>query len=211
MVDSPVVTVHGEASREVPPELAQFSVTVQARDKDRQAALARLAERAAAVRVLIEEYTDAVERRETGALQVRPELKRSGERVVAYNGRVTTTVTVTDFTVLGELMLRLADQDQVEISGPWWSLRPESRAAVEVRQAAVRDAIERGREYAGALGARVTALLELADEGGADQPLMMARAGFSMGEAPELELDPQPQTVRAAVRARFAISEPDLG
>jgi len=211
MVDSPVVTVHGEASREVPPELAQFAVTVQARDKDRQAALARLAERAAAVRVLIEEYTDAVERRETGALQVRPELKRSGERVVAYNGRVTTTVTVTDFTVLGELMLRLADQDQVEISGPWWSLRPESRAAVEVRQAAVRDAIERGREYAGALGARVTALLELADEGGADQPLMMARAGFSMGEAPELELDPQPQTVRAAVRARFAISEPDLG
>lgn len=211
MVDSPVVTVHGEASREVPPELAQFAVTVQARDKDRQAALARLAERAAAVRVLIEEYADAVERRETGALQVRPELKRSGERVVAYNGRVTTTVTVTDFTVLGELMLRLADQDQVEISGPWWSLRPESRAAVEVRQAAVRDAIERGREYAGALGARVTALLELADEGGADQPLMMARAGFSMGEAPELELDPQPQTVRAGVRARFAISEPDLG
>lgn len=211
MVDSPVVTVHGEASREVPPEIARFAVTVQARDKDRQAALARLAERAAAVRVLIEEYTDAVERRETGALQVRPELKRSGERVVAYNGRVTTTVTVTDFTVLGELMLRLADQDQVEISGPWWSLRPESRAAVEVRQAAVRDAIERGREYAGALGARVTALLELADEGGADQPLMMARAGFSMGEAPELELDPQPQTVRAAVRARFAISEPDLG
>jgi len=211
MVDSPVVTVHGEASREVPPEIARFAVTVQARDKDRQAALARLAERAAAVRVLIEEYTDAVERRETGALQVRPELKRSGERVVAYNGRVTTTVTVTDFTVLGELMLRLADQDQVEISGPWWSLRPESRAAVEVRQAAVRDAIERGREYAGALGARVTALLELADEGGADQPLMMARAGFSMGEAPELELDPQPQTVRAGVRARFAISEPDLG
>ncbi|MGA3563227.1 SIMPL domain-containing protein [Melissospora conviva] len=211
MVDSPVVTVHGEASREVPPEIARFAVTVQARDKDRQAALARLAERAAAVRVLIEEYADAVERRETGALQVRPELKRSGERVVAYNGRVTTTVTVTDFTVLGELMLRLADQDQVEISGPWWSLRPESRAAVEVRQAAVRDAIERGREYAGALGARVTALLELADEGGADQPLMMARAGFSMGEAPELELDPQPQTVRAAVRARFAISEPDLG
>ncbi|MGA3489890.1 SIMPL domain-containing protein [Micromonosporaceae bacterium DT55] len=211
MVDSPVVTVHGEASREVPPEIARFAVTVQARDKDRQAALARLAERAAAVRVLIEEYADAVERRETGALQVRPELKRSGERVVAYNGRVTTTVTVTDFTVLGELMLRLADQDQVEISGPWWSLRPESRAAVEVRQAAVRDAIERGREYAGALGARVTALLELADEGGADQPLMMARAGFSMGEAPELELDPQPQTVRAGVRARFAISEPDLG
>ena len=211
MAETPVVTVHGAASREVPPELARFTVTVQARDKDRQTALARLAERSAAVRELIDGYANAIERRETGDLQVRPERKRSGERVAAYHAQVGTTVTVTDFTLLGELMLRLADQEQTEISGPWWSLRPDSPAGTEVRQAAVRDAVERGREYAAAVGARVTALLELADSGGADAPLMMTRAAFAMGDAPELELDPQPQTVRAIVRARFAISEPDLG
>ena len=211
MAETPVVTVHGEASREVPPEIARFTVTVQARDKDRQAVLARLAERSAAVRVLVDGYESAIERRETGDLRVRPELKRSGERIAAYHGRVSTTVTVTDFTLLGELMLRLADQEQAEISGPWWSLRPGSPAGTEVRQAAVRDAVERGREYAAAVGARVTALLELADEGAADQPMMMTRAAFSAAETPELELDPQPQTVRAGVRARFAISESDLG
>ncbi|RGC70416.1 hypothetical protein C5N14_02945 [Micromonospora sp. MW-13] len=214
MVDGPVVAVRGEAYREVAPELARFSVTATARDRDREAVLARLAERAAAVRVLLDAAEPAVSRRETGDLRVWPETRRSGERVVAWHGSVATSVTVTDFTALGELMLRLADQDQVEVAGPAWSLRPDSPAYREARHAAIADALARAREYAEALGARVTALLELADTGLAPQP-MMARAAFKSGgpsaAPPELELDPQPQTVHAAVEARFTISEPVLG
>ena len=36
-----MIVVRGDATREVPPELAVFSVTVASRDKDRQAALTR--------------------------------------------------------------------------------------------------------------------------------------------------------------------------
>lgn len=213
MADAPVVAVRGEAYREVAPELARFTVTATARDRDREATLTRLAERAAAVRVLLDAAEPAVERRETGQLRVWPETKRSGERVVAYHGSVTTTVTVVDFTALGELMLRLADQDQVELAGPWWSLRPDSPAYREARHAAIADALARAREYAEALGARVTALVELADTGLTTAPPMLAKAGFARGAeaAPELELDPQPQPVQAAVEARFTISEPVLG
>ncbi|KAB1139986.1 SIMPL domain-containing protein [Micromonospora sp. DT46] len=215
MVDGPVVAVRGEAYREVAPEIARFAVTARARDRDREATLTRLAERAAAVRVLLDGEGPGIDRRETGELQVRPETRRSGERVVAYSGSVTTTVTVSDFTALGELMLRLADQDQIEVAGPWWSLRPDSPAHREARHAALADALLRAREYAEALGARVTALIELADAGAAEQP-MMSRMAYAMGDGaesgpPELELDPQPQTVHAAVQARFAISEPVLG
>ncbi|MFI2646395.1 SIMPL domain-containing protein [Micromonospora fulviviridis] len=213
MADAPVVAVRGEAYREVPPELARFTVTATARDRDRETTLTRLAERTAAVRVLLDAAEPAVERRETGQLRVWPETKRSGERVVAYHGSVTTTVTVVDFTALGELMLRLADQEQVEVAGPWWSLRADSPAYREARHAAIADALARAREYAEALGARVTALLELADTGLATAPPMMAKAGFGRAgqTAPELELDPQPQPVQAAVEARFTISEPVLG
>lgn len=214
MVDGPVVAVRGEAYREVAPEIARFSVTAMARDKDREATLTRLAERAAAVRVLLDGYGPAVDRRETGDLRVRPELKRSGERVVAYHGSVTTTVTVADFAVLGELMLRLADQDQVAVAGPWWSLRPDSPVHGEARQAAIAEALRRAREYAEALGARVTRLIELSDTGLAAQPMMFRAAGFAgaaeSGPTPEIDLDPQQQTVQAAVEARFAISEPVL-
>ena len=59
-------------------------------------------------------------------MHVGPQLKRSGERVVAYTGTTSTTVTVSDFTVLGELMMRLADQEQTSVAGPWWQLRPGS-------------------------------------------------------------------------------------
>ncbi|BCJ60380.1 hypothetical protein Jiend_38020 [Micromonospora endophytica] len=182
MVDGPVVTVRGEAYREVEPEVARFAVTALARDRDREVTLTRLAERAAAVRVLLDSAEPAIDRRETGDLRVRPETRRSGERVVAWHGSVVTTVTVSDFTALGELMLRLADQDQVEVAGPWWSLRPDSPTYREARQAAITDALQRAREYAEALGAQVTDLIELADEGGTAQP-MMARVAFDAGGA----------------------------
>jgi uncharacterized protein YggE len=216
MVDGPVVAVRGESVREVAPEVARFSVTVAARDRDRQATLSSLASRAEAVRALIDGYGEAIERREAGSLQVRPELKGSREKVVAYVGSVTTTVTVTDFAVLGELMLRLADQDQSSVSGPWWELRPASPIYREGRRAAIADAISLAREYAEALGARVTGLIEVSDAGMRPQPMMASRAmsvGFKTRDmaaeaAPEIDLDPQAQTVHSAVEARFSISEP---
>jgi len=206
-----MIVVRGEATREVPPELAIFSVTVSARDKDRQTALTRLTERAAELRTHLDDFPEAIERRETSGVQVHPELKRGGERISAYTGSVTTTVTVTDFTVLGELLLRLADRDQTSLSGPWWQLRPGSRAGAEVRRAAIADALGRAREYAEAVGAQVDRLVEIADEnaGGGGQP-MMRMAAF--GGAPEadlaLEVDPQVQTVHASVLVRVTITEP---
>ncbi|MFI2709760.1 SIMPL domain-containing protein [Micromonospora sp. NPDC018662] len=212
MADAPVVAVRGEAYREVAPELARFTVTVSVRDRDRETTLTRLAERAAAVRALLDAAEPTVARRETGQVNVWPVTKRSGDRVVAYQGSVSTTVTVTDFSALGELMLRLADHEQVEVAGPVWSLRPDSPAYREVRHAAIADALARAREYAEALGARVTALRELADTGLTAAPPMLAKAAYARsGEAvPELELDPAPQPVHAAVEARFTISEPVL-
>ncbi|MEU7902789.1 SIMPL domain-containing protein [Actinoplanes sp. NPDC049118] len=212
MAEQPMIVVRGEATREVPPELAVFSVTASARDRDRQTALTRLTERAAALRGHLDGFADAIERRETSGVQVRPELKRGGgERVAAYSGSVTTTVTVTDFGVLGELLLRLADQDQVSVSGPWWQLRPGSRAGAEVRRAAIADALGRAREYAEAVGAEVDRLVEILDEGtgGGAQPMMRMAAFGGAPEADlELDVDPQRQTVQAAVIVRVTITEP---
>ncbi len=209
-----MVVVRGEAVREVPPELAVLSVTVSARDADRQVTLTRLTERAAELRSHLDDYPEAIERRETGGVQIFPELKRGGERVSAYVGSLTTTVTVTDFAALGELVLRLANLDQTALSGPWWQLRPGSRAGADVRRAAITDALQRAREYAEAVGARVDRLLEILDEGtggGGGVPLMRAAKAFDTMEAaggPELEIEPQLQTVHAAVVVRVAITEP---
>jgi uncharacterized protein len=213
VVDGPVVVVRGESVHEVPPEIAQFGVTVAARDRERKATIARLAQRSQALRALIDGYGDAIERRETGGLNVWPELKKPSEKVAAYHGTVTTTVTVVDFTVLGELMLRLSDQDQTTVNGPWWQVRPGSPVHGEARRAAISAAIAKAREYAEAVGARVTGLLEIADVGTGERPMMLRAfsAGGHGDEAlPQLDLDPQVQTVQEIVVARFAISEPTV-
>lgn len=210
MADGPVVAVRGEAYREVAPELARFEVTATARERDRQVALTRLAERAAAVRVLLDEHEPAVDRREAGELRVRPETNRSGERVVGYLGSVSTTVTVTDFGSLAELMLRLAELDQVEVAGPWWSLRPDSPVHRDARHAAITDALRRP-------GVRRGARCPGDRAGGAGRHRRGLRRGRGDVRPPGPDgrlagagTRPRPQPVHAVVRARFTISEPDL-
>jgi uncharacterized protein YggE len=211
----PTIAVRGEALREVPPELAVLSVSVSSRGKDREAVVARLAERAAELRNVLDGYGEAIERRETGGVQVYPEFKRAGERPVAYVGNVDTTVTVADFGVLGEMLPRLAGLDQAAVSGPWWQLRRGSKAGADVRGAAIADALDRAREYASAVGSRIDRLVEISDEaaGGIMPPMRGTRAmafDAKLESAPTLQLDPQIQTVHASVLVRVTITEPDL-
>ena len=218
MTDEPVVVVRGEAIREVPPELAVFTVAVSSRDKDRHTTLTRLTERAAELRSRLDDFDQAIERRETGSVQILPEMQgrprigSGGEKVIAYRGTVATTVTVTDFAVLGELLLRLADQEQTEINGPWWQMRPGSRAGADVRREAIVDAMRRAREYAEAVGSRVERLIEIVDEGvGGGMP--GAYRSFAGGRAEkadtmDLTLDPPTQNIQASVTVKVAIAPP---
>jgi uncharacterized protein YggE len=212
MADQPTIVVRGEAFREVPPEQAVLSVTLSARDRDRETVVSRLLERSNELHALLAGAGDAIERRETGGVRVFPELKRGSERVVAYTGSVGTTVTVTDFEPLGQLLLRLAALEHAAVAGPWWQLRPGSRAGADVRREAIADALSRAREYAAAVGAGIDKLVEIADDGTSGGGPMMRAMAFDAG-APEsagFEIDPQPQTVQASVTVRVTITQPDL-
>ncbi|WP_329115815.1 SIMPL domain-containing protein [Streptomyces sp. NBC_01465] len=221
--ETPLVTVRGEATLEVDPEIATVSVLVSARGKDRRAALEDLTRRNAAVLELTKGYGDAVEKLESGRFSISPELSTHGrgERIRAYHGRVHITAVLNDFTALGELTTRLADLELTRVDGPWWSLRPTSPAQGEARRQAVKEAVTRAREYAAALGAELAALLELADQGVENGHSTVSRAGgFSRrmslaadaedSAAPALDLEPQRQTVYAQVTARFTMSPPKL-
>ncbi|WP_049570205.1 SIMPL domain-containing protein [Streptomyces sp. SBT349] len=216
----PRVAVRGEARLEVEPEMARIGVTVGARGSDRRAALTDLTRRNGAVLELLRSYGEAVEKIETGAFSISPELRPGrGERVRAYHGKVHVQAVVGDFTALGELTTRLAELELAGVSGPWWALRPESPVHREARQQAVRQAVERAREYAAAVGAELVGLIDIADLG-AEAPTEFASAGYggmrgaapgaAAAPPPALDLEPRRQTVYARINARFTISPPVL-
>ncbi|WP_336318491.1 SIMPL domain-containing protein [Streptomyces lavendofoliae] len=219
---APRVAVRGEAHLEVDPEIARIGVTVTARGTDRRAALDDLTRRNTTVLDLIKSYGDTVENLRTGAFSISPELGRHGraERVRAYHGTVHITAELTDFTTLGELATRLADLELTRVDGPWWALRPDSPAHGEARRLAVREAVQRAREYAEALGTHLDALVELADLGAETAtPYLPPAGGTRMAFAaaasteaapPPLDLEPQRQTVTAQVSARFTMHPPQL-
>jgi uncharacterized protein YggE len=119
-------------------------------------------------------------------------------------------------------MAQLADQEQTEVGGPWWGLRPGSPVYGRVRVAAVRDAVGRARDYASALGSQLQGLVELADSrllsdsrGQAEavaQPSarLPHRVRAAAPEEFSIDLAPAKQVVRATVEARFTIEQPDL-
>ncbi|WP_406086271.1 SIMPL domain-containing protein [Streptomyces virginiae] len=218
----PRVAVRGEARIEVDPEIARIGITVSARGTDRRTALEDLTRRNNTALDLIKSYGDPVEKLETGAFSITPELTRHGraERVRAYHGRVHITAELSDFTTLGELTTRLADLELTQVDGPWWALRPTSPAHGRARRQAVLEAVQRAREYAEALGADLAALVELADLGaenaapftpapGAGMRTMAFSATEDAGPPP-LDLEPQRQTVYAQVNARFTMTPPQL-
>ncbi|WNI25349.1 SIMPL domain-containing protein [Streptomyces sp. ITFR-16] len=219
--DHPRLAVRGEARLQFDPEIARVGITVTARGKDRRAALDDLTRRNSAVLELARGYGEAVEKLETGAFSITPELAQRGrdEKIRAYHGRVLITALLNDFTALGEFTTRAGDLDMTRIDGPWWSLRPESPAHGEARRQAVREAVQRAREYAEAVGAQLAALVELADLGAENAaPVAFARgyggapppAPGAAGGAPALDLEPQAQTVYAQVNARFIMTPPKL-
>ncbi|MFE6685406.1 SIMPL domain-containing protein [Streptomyces sp. NPDC057743] len=218
--DAPRLAVRGEAHLEVDPEIARVTVTVNARGTDRTTALTDLTRRNEQALTLVKSYGTAVEHLETGSFTLTPQLTEKGrhERVRAYQGHVTLTATLNDFTALGELTTRLADLELTRVDGPWWDLRPNSPAHRTARTRAVQEAVQRAREYAEALGARLDAVLEIADLGAEGQPHQQGY-GFAAGgaarsapfeAAPALDLEPRRQTVRAAVNARFTMTRPVL-
>ena len=216
----PVISVRGEATLEVEPEIAVVWVAVMARDPDRHRAVALLAARTGQVSDMVKGFGEAIENLESQPVNVQPVFSggRAREKVYAYIARAGFTVTVRDFEILGELVAGLAGADMVTVSGPDWQLRPASPVYRQARVAAARDATQRAGEYAEAFGGRITGLVEAADTGMmAPQPRRLGFAAARVTSAPAgadeptFDFEPAKQTVTAQVEARFTMTEPRSG
>jgi uncharacterized protein YggE len=210
-MSSPQVVVRGEAMLVVEPEIADVDVTIRVRARDRQTALERCSARQDEVAAVVADAGDAVELTETTGVSVHLEVRdrrAPGEPVASLHTRLT----LGRLDAVGELVVALGRLDDVEVSGPYWRLRPDSGVFEQARLGAVRDAVRRARQYAAAFGAELSALVEVSDTGVGSGGLRVAGAMAPMARfegEPHLDLVPARQEVHGAVEVRFTMSEPD--
>jgi uncharacterized protein YggE len=208
---APQVVVRGEAMLLVDPEIAQFDVTVTGRARDRQSALERCRARQDEVTAVLTAAGEAVEVVETAGVSVYREVRDrrgDGDPVASVHTRLT----IGRLDAVGDLVVALGRLDDTTVSGPVWRLRPESPAIEQARLAAVRDAVHRARQYAGAFGAELTALLQVSDtglSGGFEVAGAVGAMGAFRDSELRLDLTPARQEVHGSVELRFAMSAPD--
>ncbi|MBS2964370.1 SIMPL domain-containing protein [Actinocrinis puniceicyclus] len=218
-----VISVRGEATMLVDPEVADLTVSVTAHARDRREAFERLVKRNDEVLDLVRSYGDSVDRVESTGLSVAPEMRRGkDEKIRSYAGTVRVRVTVADLAILGELIARLTEVEASALEGPFWRLRRSSPIYRETRARAVAEAVARARDYAEALGSRITGLIELADTGLSSRSVTQAprpggpvvysarAVGAAQPEPAALDLEPQQQTVYASVEASFQAAQPEF-
>ena len=205
---APIVTVRGEAYLEGPPDLAGLSCTLHASGDLAQDVRRQLATGSQAVAALLEQFAAALERTSTSGLHVSPTFNhRHPTKITGYTGTFTTSLVVSDFDALSELIMALSALPSSQLDGPWWSLRPDNPMHREVRLAAIADARRRADDYAAAFGATVAELVEVSDTDGGfggHHPMRMAAMEMA-ADSSTFAFEPALQTVSGQVTVRFTI------
>lgn len=131
-------------------------------------------------------------------------------------GQVTATValqiTVRAFDLLDALGSHLSAHEALRVQEVTWHVDWDNPGWRDVRAAAIEAAMAKGRDYAAALGGRLSAVEHIADPGliGGEVQHWAGTSGRSLtfasggGETPDApSLDPVPQELAALIEARF--------
>ena len=136
-------------------------------------------------------------------------LNEPTERVTAT---VNVQITVRDFDLLEALGAQLSTHQDLHVHQVSWQVDSENPGWAQVRAAAIHAAIDKGRDYAAALGVSLVEVLQVADAGllgGDTRPIGAGRAlsaTLSRGGSPPADtpsLDPEPQELSAMIDARL--------
>jgi hypothetical protein len=230
MTHTTVLSVRGDAAASVAPDEAGLSCQIRTHAPDKATALG---DARSALEAVVTDLTQLGGRMSaadgprvplawvTSSVSSYPETRwdeRAGEergtgRVIAL---VDLAIRVRDFTLLDRLGDTLAGHDTFHVNHTEWTVDDNNPAWPTVRAAAIAAALQKGRDYAAALGGSLTSIDQIADAGllGGDGraelvPASMALSarGSSVG-APSLT--PVPQRITAVIEARMSASIADL-
>lgn len=184
------ITVSGEGRVDTAPDMATITLGVQVRADTATAALADNSARLSAVLAALKADGIAERDMQTSGLGLGPVLdySRDGQppRVTGYEASNMLTVRVRDLTRLGVVLDKAVGDGANTLNGLSFGVSDPAAMLDAARVAAVQDARRKAQMMAEAAGARLGAVLEMAEQGGMPAPMFRA-APMAMESAVPVE------------------------
>lgn len=219
-----IITVQGRFTAWYPAERATVRLAVSFDGAKRDGVLSAATESVRTVTDSVKELHDAeagpVTWWSSDRIRVwaqRPWNNEGKQLAPVHHAAISVTVKFKDFDALADWLSRAAAVPGVQVNGIDWALTEAKRTSVttEVRSRAVKDAADKARVFAQAIGlGQVTAtaiadpgMLGVAGEGPAPAPPMMRAAAYGSPQGgAALDFTPEDIEIAAAVDARFEAS-----
>jgi uncharacterized protein YggE len=199
------ISVTGEATVSVPPDLAQVDAGVTSDAKT--AREASDANSAAMGKVLLALKSAGIEQKDyqTSRLSLQPEYapnRQGPSPVVGYRASNRVTIRVRDVTKIANVIDTLVGAGANDIGGINFMVSQASKLLDDARTQAVADARRKAEIYAKAAGATLGAPLSISEEGAAARPVFRAKIAAEMAAAPVAQGE---ETLSVTVNVSWAI------
>ena len=199
------ISVTGEATVSVPPDLAQVDAGVTSDAKT--AREASDANSAAMGKVLLALKGAGIEQKDyqTSRLSLQPEYapnRQGPSPVVGYRASNRVTIRVRDVTKVANVIDTLVGAGANDLGGINFMVSQASKLLDDARTQAVADARRKAEIYAKAAGATLGAPLSISEEGAAPRPVFHAKMAAEMAAAPVAQGE---ETLSVTVNVSWAI------
>jgi uncharacterized protein YggE len=204
-----LVTVTGEATISVAPDMAVIRIGVTSQGKTARDASDANARQMTAVLAAIKDAGLAERDMQTSRLSLQPQYdpNRSGgggpARLLGFRATNQITVKVRDVAQLAGILDRAVGAGANEMSGIEFVVSEQSKLLDQARDKAIADAYRKAELYAKAAGAKVGKVVAISEEGSAPPVYPMQAMRAAPGAA--IPVAPGEQTLRAVVTVSYEL------
>jgi uncharacterized protein YggE len=211
-METPTVTVRGEAVLRAEPDEATLWIMLTALEEDPGHALTDVSRRSDGLIAVLNELGIAKAERTTTGVTVYEEFDHTqgGRRSLGHRAIANVSASLTDAEVIGRLIVRATTELQARIYGPHWRIASGNPVRLDAAREAAADAQRKARPYAEGVGARLGPLIKLAEPDAAHVTPRIARGAPSSavlagaGGQP-MPIEPGEHEVSAAIDATFTL------
>lgn len=199
-----LVTVTGEATVAVAPDMAVIRVGVTSAGKTAREASDTNAKQMTAVLAAIKDAGIGARDIQTSRLSLQPQYdpNRSGTaRLLGFQATNQITVNIRDIDKLAGIIDQAIAAGANEMSGLEFVVSEQSKLLDQARDDAIADARRKAERYAKAAGVKLGAVTSISEEGSTPQPRLIQ--AMRAGAAP---VAPGEQTLRAVVTVSYEIA-----